>query len=339
MGIIFSFILSLIWGFMLSWHLGFPSPVFQGAWGLIGNRYTEGTMFFAGDIMLGRKVETWGREHGSDYFFDAMRSHISESNVSIGNFEGAIPEIHTQTPELTFLFSIDKPFMQTLSQVGFDVLSLANNHSLDYGNEGFFNTKLVCAEVAMRCQGHPFNEVPFIIETVQVGSTDVGLVFLHTLFASPDEAVLTRELQALEKATDIQIVYVHWGTEYEAVHSVEQEALAHFLIDSGVDAVIGHHPHVVQDIEVYKEKAIFYSLGNFVFDQYFSEIVQKGLALVLTLKEENINFTLIPVTSIEKKGQPNPMSRAEGLVFVQSFVPDDLLHVDDVGRMHFSTKR
>jgi poly-gamma-glutamate synthesis protein (capsule biosynthesis protein) len=105
-----------------------------------------------------------------------------------------------------------------------------------------------------------------------------------------------------------QIAYIHWGKEYDSVHSKEQEVLAHFLIDNGVDAVIGHHPHVVQDIEVYKGKPIFYSLGNFIFDQYFSDEVQEGLAVRVDTSKDILRYTLIPFESKSIKSQPKLLS-------------------------------
>jgi poly-gamma-glutamate synthesis protein (capsule biosynthesis protein) len=90
---------------------------------------------------------------------------------------------------------------------------------------------------------------------------------------------------------------MHWGTEYQHVNGRLQAEMAHKLIDAGADVIIGHHPHVIQGIEVYQGKPIFYSLGNFVFDQYFSEDTQRGLAIGLVLDKDGIEASIFPLRS------------------------------------------
>ena len=97
------------------------------------------------------------------------------------------------------------------------------------------------------------------------------------------------------------MVYPHWGVEYSSVHNYIQENLAHGWIDAGADLVVGAHPHVVQDIEIYKDVPIFYSLGNFVFDQMFSKETQEGLAVKLIITEEQISAELMPFASEKMK--------------------------------------
>ena len=115
-------------------------------------------------------------------------------------------------------------------------------------------------------------------------------------------------MEVVSKKSDMQIVYIHWGDEYEPVHNLEQEQLAKRLIDLGADAIIGHHPHVIQDIGLYKGAPIFYSLGNFIFDQYFSDEVQVGLAVELKIVNNSISYHLIPFDSTNTPGSPRVMS-------------------------------
>ena len=91
------------------------------------------------------------------------------------------------------------------------------------------------------------------------------------------------------------VVYAHWGREYELIQSESQQKIAHNFIDSGADLIIGSHPHVVQPIEIYKNKAIFYSLGNFVFDQYFSEDVKNELIVTASIIKDKTEFVLTPL--------------------------------------------
>jgi hypothetical protein len=118
-------------------------------------------------------------------------------------------------------------------------------------------------------------------------------------------------MRTLTKKSDMQIAYVHWGTEYELAHNAAQETLAHVLIDAGADAVIGHHPHVVQDVAFYKDKPIFYSLGNFIFDQYWDTDVQTGLGVRMTIDDGSIAYEAIPFTTAGSRVQPTIMQDAD----------------------------
>ena len=109
---------------------------------------------------------------------------------------------------------------------------------------------------------------------------------------------------------------VHWGQEYHLENSSSQQELAHKIIEAGADLIIGHHPHVVQSIEEYKGKLIFYSLGNFVFDQYFSEETRQGLAVWICLGRETAAFRLLPAWITN--GQPDWMSSDEAKAFLAS---------------------
>jgi len=91
------------------------------------------------------------------------------------------------------------------------------------------------------------------------------------------------------------IVSMHWGEEYKLINSPAQQSLAHRIIEAGADLIIGHHPHVVQNIEKYQEKLIFYSLGNFIFDQYFSTETQEGLAVGLEIHPDKLVCRLFPL--------------------------------------------
>jgi poly-gamma-glutamate synthesis protein (capsule biosynthesis protein) len=105
-------------------------------------------------------------------------------------------------------------------------------------------------------------------------------------FAKNGAALALDEIVKLEKKADVTVVYAHWGTEYEKNSSQKQRELAHRFVDNGADLIIGSHPHVVQEVEIYNGKEIYYSLGNFVFDQYFEDSTKHGL-LVNAIIEPN----------------------------------------------------
>jgi poly-gamma-glutamate synthesis protein (capsule biosynthesis protein) len=104
-------------------------------------------------------------------------------------------------------------------------------------------------------------------------------------------------ISKLAAGSDLVIVEMHWGTEYEHQFSRRQQEIARKLVDNGADIIIGHHPHVVQGMEIYGNKPIFYSLGNFIFDQYFSPDTQEELGVKITWQKNEIAIELIPLFS------------------------------------------
>ena len=135
------------------------------------------------------------------------------------------------------------------------------------------------------------------ISVVEINGLKVGVIGLHAVWNEPDHDAVTKMLEVLKARSDVQIAVVHWGTEYEKVHTPAQESFAHFLIAQGVDAIIGHHPHVVEDVELVDGRPVFYSLGNYIFDQYWSADVEDGLAVLMNVHDRTMSFDLVPVHS------------------------------------------
>ncbi len=147
--------------------------------------------------------------------------------------------------------------------------------------------------------------------------TDLLPEFFTRVTAAPASASHTpfvqvqRDIERAREQADVIIVSYHWGTEYETKHNAEQESIAKATIDAGAKLVIGHHPHVQQEIEAYKDGWIAYSLGNFVFDQYFQPEVMQSRIFEVTFKGKDIIGTRdIPVT-ISRQSQPSLAEDAE----------------------------
>lgn len=271
-------------------------------------------LLFVGDIMLGREVESRMEQNGMFYPFQHVQELLMAPDMTIGNFEGIVSAEHVQTPSMGFQFSIKSEYLTLLKYIGFDMLSLANNHSGDFGVEALTYTRELCQELDIFCAGSSTQFDTYSVVIKEFDTKKIGFIFLHTLYQKQDTAVLTSALNALRSESDIQIAYIHWGDEYVLTHSDTQQQLAEFLIDFGVDAVVGHHPHVVQDIALYKNKPIFYSLGNFVFDQYFSDAVQEGLGVQMKIEAEKITYTLIPFSSKAVRNQPARMQESDSQI-------------------------
>lgn len=273
------------------------------------------SLSFVGDVLLARRVETYLATYGSQYVYTDL-PEVSSSTVLIGNFEAAIPKDHTQTPDLTFSFSVDEAHIPALREYGFQYMSLANNHSVDKGAANFVHTQEVLENNGITPFGSPLSLSTTSIAYVELDGQTIALVGVYALFTAPAKSEIQIVFEYAALQSDIQIAYVHWGVEYEPMHSRAQEQLAHMMVDAGADAVMGHHPHVVQDIELYNGVPIFYSLGNFIFDQYFSREVQEGLWVTLTLEESSMGYTLQGVTSVGSRSVPRFMAAYENDLFL-----------------------
>ncbi len=276
---------------------------------LSANASPKETIDFVGDVLFARYVETIQNTYGIDYVFAGMPP-VASTSYLVGNFENPVPKVHVPTPVQTMSFSAPSSSVPALSTFGFTHMGLANNHSYDKGPDNFLNTQKVLQENKLI----PFGDQRLGSSTVtyvDIAGGSVALLGVYALGEMPDRGELQKLLQASSEKSDYQVVYVHWGTEYQLVHSAFQERLARTLIDLGADVIVGHHPHVVQDIEQYKGKTIFYSLGNFIFDQYFSRDVQESLYISMRIENEGLTFALTPVTALGSYSQPRVMPDLE----------------------------
>lgn len=263
-------------------------------------------MLAVGDMMLGRYVETLMNRYDNDYPFSNLDNLISGQDVVFGNLEGPIATNHVQTPDFTTSFSFKPEVAGLLKRHGFNTLSLANNHTLDKGEDVFLQTQqyLDAAEIAYF--GNPRDETNAYRYSRIFEDTEVVFLGFNEAvnpYFNVDQALAT---VADESEDDFVIVSMHWGNEYQLVSNDFQQEFARDLIDNGADLIIGHHPHVVQEVEIYNDRMIFYSLGNFIFDQYFSVDVEQGLAFEMTLNEGSVSYKLLPIQS--SRSQPEVMN-------------------------------
>lgn len=269
------------------------------------------TILAAGDIMLDRTMLLLAQKHNDfGYSFRMISSTMRQADLRVANLEGPITtnkSISNGEGGARFSFTFSPKVTSTLKE-NFDVVSLANNHTTNFGFEGLEQTKKFLDEAGIEWFGDPNNRAGQKLSViVEKNGFKIGFVGYHQLVEIGFEQVIA-EVEKIRPEVDIIIAYPHWGVEYvTTTPSLLQEKEAHALVDAGVDIVIGAHPHVIQPVEIYKDKIIFYSLGNFVFDQYFSLQTMQGLLLSLELEKDTENIdtriTLIPV-HINKQSQP-----------------------------------
>lgn len=263
----------------------------------------EISIVIVGDIMLDRNVRNKINAMGFDTFFAGVKDLISDADIAVGNLEGPFTPYPSKTAslvskELTFTF--DPALAPKLADLGFDIFGLANNHTLNFGKEGLDMTREYLRKAGIWYYGEPNNKDELSV-VIEKNGIKVGFVGFHEFSYINFDKVVS-EIDKIRPEVDILIVSPHWGPEYKTAPSENMKKWAHEFIDHGADAVIGAHPHVAADIEEYKGKKIFYSLGNFVFDQYFSEGTMKGLAVLMTVEENReIEYELINIR-IDREG-------------------------------------
>jgi hypothetical protein len=282
---------------------------------LARKNFAPNEILFVGDVMLARNVEFLMRQKDVTYPFAGSVFKQRGEKFIVGNFESAIPNNHVPTEAEQMIFSVDATLLPTLKTVGFTHFSLANNHSFDYGVLGLENTKKELFNNELITFGDPNDVNTNSVAFIDCGKEVVALVGLHALEQVPSEKEIESLLMHAGTRSDFQIVYVHWGTEYELSANDQQHALATMLITAGADLIVGHHPHVTQNIDIIDGVPVFYSLGNFIFDQYFSKETQQGLTINLDLELATIE--LIPVTSEKTISQPRLMSDDERSQFLE----------------------
>ncbi len=248
------------------------------------------TLQFFGDIMLDRNVAKAMGTSGLDYLFAKIQGtenrFFTGTDLFVANLEGPFAPTRVPTTK-SIAFRFDPALAPQLKKYGFTTLSLANNHALDMGWANIDFTEKTLKQAGIAHFGHELREGSehLLIKSIPGTTEKVAFIGLNTTDHSLNLAHVSTTIHLAQQQTKNIIVFMHWGNEYQRHSSKPQQDLAHWLIDHGVTAVIGAHPHVVQEMEVYRKVPIFYSLGNFIFDQYFSQETQEGLSVGLVLQD------------------------------------------------------
>ena len=261
------------------------------------------TLQFFGDIMLDRNVVKAIGDQGLGYVFQNLegkeKRFFNGVDFFIANLEGPFAPVRVPTSK-SIAFRFDPAFVSDLKPYHFSGFNLANNHAYDMGRANVVFTRGLLEKNGFGYFGDELNEGP---EYTWVAG-GVAFLGIHNTYRDPDLAKVGAALVDAKSRARYVIVNVHWGEEYQRASNPKQRRLAHWLIDHGADAIIGHHPHVVQEMEIYKDKPIFYSLGNFIFDQYFSKDTQEGLSVGLTVQAGKVKtIHLFPFYGVKSQVQ------------------------------------
>lgn len=297
------------------------------------------TLLFVGDMMADRGVRR-NIEQKYDNDYNALFQNIPEIrevDIAFGNLEGPIadPSIGRLRGS-RFSFRMSPLFADALSGAGFDVLSFANNHVGDYGEEAVRETLRLLEERGIAVTGAGGDkrvaEAPVILEKegMRIGFlafSHVGPEWMEATENRAGQLIYRKEasealVQTARSQVDVLFVSIHFGAEYSPV-SNEQKTIARGLIDAGADGIIGHHAHVMQAIEWYNDKPIFYGLGNFIFDQYFSEHTMRGMVVKMSIDPETKVMSIEPfITTLSSLYIPGPLTPFdESLLITKRFAP------------------
>ncbi len=272
---------------------------------------SEVTLLFGGDVMLARGIgNVMQKKNDFAYPFRAVGALVRSADIAVVNLESPISSRGKNIGSI-YSFRADPRVVEGLVFAGIDVVTIANNHAGDYGpialSDTFELLRVGGIDVVGAGENMSSARTPVFREVngtriAFLGYTPIAPAWLTRQNSSPAVAPFNEKLikediaKALADGADIVAVLLHWGNEYETTHRPSQEVLAHTLIDSGATIIIGHHPHVSQGVERYKGGVIAYSLGNFVFDQNFSEDTSKGLLLKVVLRDGKVsNVEEIPI--------------------------------------------
>ena len=271
---------------------------------------SEIVLVFAGDAMFDRHIRLFAEKNGYEYILEDFSDLFSSADEVILNLEGPITENKSVSvgsevgSTRNFIFTFDPSIIQFFKKWNVTTVNLGNNHIQNFGEKGVESTYAFLRTEEIAAFGdvgtNPVEHTRYIVREIR----DKQIAFVsYNEFVPNSKVHVFEDINKVKEEADIVIVYSHWGAEYLPTANETIQKLAHEFIDSGADLVIGGHPHVTQQKEEYKGKMIYYSLGNFVFDQYFSKETMQGLVVRVTIaKDSNMFFEEIPV-KMEKDGK------------------------------------
>ncbi len=293
--------------------------LFGGKNGIAGEETGGIKIIAAGDLMIGSWVEDVVRSEGWDYPFRNLQALLQDADIVFANLEAPFGNGGTAF-EKAFTFRVSPDLVRILPAGRINMVSLANNHIMDYGDEVLRQTLTVLRENGVRCAGAGMNlnearkPAKIQVKGTKVTLACYSLTFPEEFWASdtsagtcfPYHTFFYDDIRKFKAESDLLVVSFHWGAELSRVPKKYQVDLAHRTIDAGADVIIGHHPHVVQGMEIYRGKLIAYSLGNFVFGSY-SENVKESMLLELRYQPgQPVRYKVHPIRVYNKEVEFQP---------------------------------
>lgn len=257
-------------------------------------------IIFVGDMFFDRHIRRAMYANGEDFVFSCIGDFLKSADFAVGNLEGPVTENASVSlvsavgaPEnYRFTFPTNVPSL--LYKNNIHLVNLGNNHISNFGKNGVESTKKYLKEAGIKYFGGFYGDEPVFRED------ELSFVSYNEFGAENKEKIAEKIKKEKEKGQTV-IVYAHWGEEY-APAPQRIKNTARLFAESGASLIIGSHPHVILQKEVIGNTTVYYSLGNFIFDQYWNKEVSTGLALEVKIKGNDLDITEHKV-SMEKDGK------------------------------------
>ena len=315
-----------------------------------GSQKPAAQLLFAGDILLSSHVTTAYDNAGSinGVLDEGYQGEISGADIFMANQEFPFSDRGSAAPDKQFTFRLTPSRVSMMNEIGVDIVTLANNHSLDYGTDALVDTCTALDGAGIKYVGAgPDMNRARQLETMEVNGKTIGFLGASRVYPDTnwvanskkpgmvsgyDPTILLEEVNKAKESCDYVVVYVHWGVERDEKPQEYQRVLGKKIIDAGADLVIGSHPHVLQGIEYYNGKPICYSLGNFIFG---SSIPKTALLRAnVDFDQGTTTLSLVPGTS--KAGYTRMLNQEDDIQgFYQYFQGISFgVSVDENGVVH-----
>jgi AmmeMemoRadiSam system protein B len=277
-------------------------------------------LLFVGDLMLDRYVKEKMGDQGPSYSLSALAKEgfFSGYDIVSANLEGAVTDLGEHYPPVNkYDFAFDPYDVAALNEYYFNYFSIANNHILDQGKKGLDETRANLSALGFLFSGCSEGQVSSCSATSTLaGGRRIALLSFAAVYRSLPEGQLLSMISKAGEESDLVVVNIHWGIEYEHQALSRQRDLAAKMAAAGADLIIGHHPHVVQGVELIGQTPVFYSLGNFLFDQTDAVNTQEGLAVAVDSSAQSLVLKLLPFKS--ERIKLRLMNEEETALFLKS---------------------
>jgi len=274
-------------------------------------------IYAVGDIMLGEQhlcnnfgVKKIIQKNGADFLFKEVSPIFKDGDLVFGNLECSIMDGTLVSNKEPVFFCAEPDAINGLKFARFNVLSVANNHIMEHGQKNFQNTIQILKNngiipVGIRKKIDVLNIKGWKIAFLAYSFIEDNIVD-GCFNKVQSEEVIIEDVQKVKPISDLIIVSLHWGCEYIPYPSPDQIQIGRNLVDVGVDIILGGHPHVTQGFEYYKNRPIFYSLGNFIFDDTYIKTTRKSFIAEITIGDslDLIDVNIIPVMINKEQYQP-----------------------------------
>lgn len=300
------------------------------------------TITFVGDLLMDLSVKNAMNIEGIDYPFEYVSNDLQQADLAVANLETPLTTRDESYKDLNqrFNFQSNPKHIQGLINAGFDLVSLANNHALDYGEEGLEDTMMNLDKFGLDYVGvGKTSEEAFQSQTYDMNGTKVSIMAASRFVPHVDWYTFEKETKAgvagaydldylvekvkeEKKDTDFLILYIHWGIESTDTPDDYQKTYVKRLVEAGVDAIVGSHPHWLQGFEYYQDVPVAYSLGNFLFPNYITGNTAETGLLTLTILNNKVTMAFKPysiennqIVFMTDEGESRVLDKLERLSF------------------------